>query len=238
MSQSRPELTHATDNPTRILIIEDEGDMRTNLTVMLSMEGFDVRAAANGAEGLEIARQHLPDLVICDVMMPGMDGHAVLEALRGDPALDPIPFLFLTARGTREDLRVGMNLGADDYLTKPVSHHELLTAIHARLTRHRSVEQSVLLKAELKPDFSASLPLEALGLTPREAEVLLWIAQGKSNSEISTILGISLKTAKIHVGHIFEKLGTDNRHAAALCALDWLSTPRKSTTPPPPCRHA
>jgi DNA-binding NarL/FixJ family response regulator len=231
-------MNDASSTPTRILVIEDDADMRTNLTVILTMEGYRVRAAANGIEGLTMAREELPDLVLCDVMMPALDGHAVLQALRADATLDPIPFLFLTARGAMEDLRAGMNLGADDYLTKPVSHDELLTAIRARISRHRSVEQSVLLKAELKPDFSSPTPLEALGLTPREAEVLLWIAQGKSNGEIATILGMRLKTAKVHVGHIFEKLGTDNRHAAALSALDVLSHPRKATENPRPNRRA
>jgi DNA-binding NarL/FixJ family response regulator len=221
-------MTGTDRSSTCILIIEDDADLRTNLAVILEMEGYQVRAVANGRDGLESARRDPPDLVLCDVTMPGMNGHAVLQALRTDDALDPIPFLFLTGRRTRHEVRTGMNLGADDYLTKPVSHEDLLTAVRARIRRHRSVEQAVLQKAELKPDFSSAAPLESLGLTPREAEVLLWIAQGKSNGEVATILGMSLKTAKIHVGHIFEKLGTDNRHAAALQAIDHLSAARKT----------
>jgi DNA-binding NarL/FixJ family response regulator len=212
--------------PTKILVIEDDEDMRTNLSVILNMEGFTVQVASDGDEGIRRAQKDRPDLILCDVMMPGMDGFSVLQALRADAQLNAVPFIFLTARGAREDLRTGMTLGADDYLTKPATRDELIAAIQSRMRRHRTLEESAVSKAELKPDFSSALPLELLGLTRREAEVLLWIAQGKSNGEVATILGMSEKTVKIHVGHIFEKLGTDNRHAAAVRALEILSSPK------------
>ena len=113
-----------------------------------------------------------------------------------------------------------MNLGADDYLTKPVSKTDLLNAIHSRLLR---ASQSA--KAEFKPDFSSYESLLTLGLTPRVAEVLLWVAQGKTNSDIGTILGISESTVKKHLLEIFIKLGVETRSAATLRALEALSTP-------------
>jgi DNA-binding NarL/FixJ family response regulator len=118
-----------------------------------------------------------------------------------------------------------MNLGADDYLTKPASAEDVLDAIHARLDRHTEKEQAALAKVELKPNFASAKPLEALGLTPREAEVLLWIAQGKSNSEIGAILGCAENTVKVHTGRIFEKAGLENRNAATVRALELLSAP-------------
>src|SRR4029434_1893743 len=92
-----------------------------------------------------------------------------------------IPFIFLTARGEKEDLRSGMNLGADDYLTKPVANNDLVQAIEARLSR--SARHA---RREFKPDFSSTAPLLSLGLTPRAAEALLWLAQGKTNPDIAS----------------------------------------------------
>jgi DNA-binding response OmpR family regulator len=109
--------------------------------------------------------------------MPEMDGYGVLESLRADEATVSIPFIFLTAKGDKKDLRTGMNLGADDYLTKPASAEDVLSAPNARLDRHNEKEQAAMAKVELKPNFDSAKPLESLGLTPREAEVLLWIAQ-------------------------------------------------------------
>ena len=209
----------------KILVIEDEPQTRENLLTILQMEGFEPLIASDGREGVDMARRHRPDLILCDVMMPGMDGYAVLEALRANEETVSIPFIFLTAKGDRKDLRAGMDLGADDYLTKPVTAAELLGSIETRLQRHKEKEHAAQQKVEFKPNFDSTAPLEALGLTPREAEVLLWIAQGKSNAEIGTILGMSEKTVKIHVGHIFEKLGLDNRNAATVRAIEVLSSP-------------
>ena len=164
---------------------------------------------------------------MCDVSMPELDGYGVLEALRADSNTVSIPFIFLTAKGDKKDSRTGMNLGADDYLTKPASAEEVLSAINARLDRHNEKEQAAMEKVELKPNFDSPEPLEALGLTPREAEVLLWIAQGKSNADIGTILGCAENTVKVHIARIFEKLGFENRNSATVRALEVLS---KQTT--------
>jgi DNA-binding NarL/FixJ family response regulator len=204
----------------KILIIEDDPEMRRNLATVLRLEKYCPATAENGQAGLELARRETPDLILCDVMMPGLDGYGVLQALRADHKLALVPFVFLTARGEKDDLRSGMNLGADDYLTKPVPKTELLAAIEARL--RRSEQQA---KREFKPDFSSYEPLLSLGLTPRAAEALLWVAQGKTNSDIATILGISESTVKKHVLEIFEKLGVETRSAATLRALETLGSP-------------
>jgi DNA-binding NarL/FixJ family response regulator len=201
-----------------ILIIEDQPDMRENVATILEMENYAVLTADHGQRGLEIARDEKPDLILCDVMMPRMDGHAVLQKLREDPTIAGTPFIFLTARGEKQDQRTGMNLGADDYLTKPATATDLLAAVSARLDREQKRPA-----ADFNPDFSSAAPLEALGLTARESEVLLWVAQGKSNPEISTILGTAENTIKKHLQHIFEKIGVDNRNAATLRTLEVLS---------------
>ena len=208
----------------KVLIIEDHPQMRRNIATILQRENFVVEIAENGRAGVEKARAGIPDIVLCDIMMPELDGHGVLQALRADPDTAEIPFIFLTARSERNDLRAGMNSGADDYLTKPVTRDELLAAIHARLRRRDLLEQQ--LKARLSkfaPDFGNLSSLEALGLSPREAEVLGWVAQGKSNAEIASILRMTEHTAKKHLQHVFDKLGVESRHAAALRALEVLS---------------
>jgi DNA-binding NarL/FixJ family response regulator len=113
-----------------------------------------------------------------------------------------------------------MNLGADDYLTKPVAKADLIRTIGARLARAR--QQAT---APFKPNFDSSEPLGALGLTPRVAEVLLWVAQGKTNADIATILGISESTVKKHVLGIFRVLNVETRSAASLRAVEVLSSP-------------
>jgi DNA-binding NarL/FixJ family response regulator len=201
---------------TKILIIEDEPQMRNNMLLVLKKEGFEVIGAANGQEGITLAKRELPDLILCDVMMPGVDGYGVLAALRAERATETIPFIFLTAKGERGDVRLGMNQGADDYLTKPVAIADLLAAVRARIERCEQQQR------ELRPVFESPRPLESLGLTPREAEVLFWVAQGKMNAEIGIILDASAATVKKHVENIFRKLEVENRAAASLLAMEVL----------------
>lgn len=204
---------------TKILVIEDEPEMRRNLLAILKLERFAAVGVENGRAGLDSARKEPPDLILCDVMMPELDGYGVLQALRDDPATVRIPFIFLTAKGDRRDVRGGMNLGADDYLTKPIAKAELLNAITARLAR--AAQQA---KAEFNPDFNSAEPLiKTLGLTPRVAEVLLWVAQGKTNPDIARILGISESTVKKHMMAIMQALSVETRTAASLRALEVLS---------------
>jgi DNA-binding NarL/FixJ family response regulator len=202
---------------TTILLIEDNAPLRKNLREMLSLEGYEVFAAGDGREGLRLAREQKPSLILCDIMLPSMDGWEILASLRSDPGTAALPFIFLTAKGELPDIRSGMNLGADDYLTKPVARADLLNAIRTRLERH--AQQST----PFVPRFESSLPLEKLGLSPREAEVLLWVAQGKGNQDIAAILGLSPATVKKHTMHIFDKLGVETRAAAMLRALESLA---------------
>ncbi len=204
---------------TKILIIEDEPRMRKNMATVLKMEGYEVLTAENGKVGVATAQRELPALILCDVMMPQLDGYGVLNALRADDATARIPFIFLTAKGEKSDVRAGMNLGADDYLTKPADIDDLLAAITTRLARREEIASGAG-----APNFDSPQPLiDKLGLTPREAEVLCWVAQGKANGDIALILSTTESTVKKHLEHVFEKLGVENRGAASLRAIEVLT---------------
>ncbi|RZM29345.1 MAG: response regulator [Pedobacter sp.] len=118
-----------------ILIIEDNDDIRESTAEILALSNFNVLQAFNGKQGVEQAAKHLPDLILCDIMMPELDGYGVLHILSKNKETAAIPFIFLTAKAERTDMRKGMEMGADDYLTKPFDEMELLNAIESRLKK-------------------------------------------------------------------------------------------------------
>ncbi len=125
----------------KILIIEDESLLRAEVAEWLTFEGYEVLTAENGAEGVELALRQLPDLIICDITMPQMDGYGVLLELRSNPVTARIPFIFTTARAAHEDIRKGMAAGADDYITKPFTHEELMQSVESRLQKKTLEDQ-------------------------------------------------------------------------------------------------
>src|SRR5665213_3580217 len=129
-----------------ILLIEDNDDIRNNTAEILELANYKVIVAANGKTGVEKALQSNPDLIICDIMMPVLDGYGVLHAVHKNDEIKNTPFIFLTAKTERTDFRKGMELGADDYITKPFSGTELLNSVESRLKKLE------LLKSELSPD--------------------------------------------------------------------------------------
>lgn len=129
-----------------ILIIEDNLDVRENIIEILELAGYTVLSAENGKQGIRIAKKETPDLIICDIMMPEADGYTVLHSLGKVPETAGIPFIFLSAKSEMDDVRKGMNLGADDYLTKPFREMELLDAVDTRLKR------SKVFKSDFKKD--------------------------------------------------------------------------------------
>ncbi|MEQ1585904.1 MAG: response regulator [Cyclobacteriaceae bacterium] len=120
----------------RILVIEDNLEMCENIASILKLANYQVYTANSGRLGIELVQQHQPDLILCDIMMPDLDGYGVLHILNKDPSTANIPFIFLTAKSEHKDFRTGMNLGADDYITKPFDGLELFNAIELRLKKH------------------------------------------------------------------------------------------------------
>lgn len=127
----------------KIVMIEDEFDIRDAVMSWLQFEGYTVFGAENGKQGLQIIYQENPDLVLCDISMPEMDGHAVLIELRSDSRFAHLPFIFLTAAVDHDSIRQGMNLGADDYITKPFNQGEVLAAVRTRLGKQEQIQAQI-----------------------------------------------------------------------------------------------
>jgi CRP/FNR family transcriptional regulator, polysaccharide utilization system transcription regulator len=132
-----------------VLLIEDNDAIRDNSSEILELAGYSVIKARNGKEGLELARKQKPVIILCDIMMPDLDGYGVLRAVGNIPELKGTPFVFVTAKSEKQDFRYGMGLGADDYLTKPFSGEDLLSIVETRIKKAR------LLRESLKPDLNA-----------------------------------------------------------------------------------
>jgi len=154
-----------------ILVIEDNENIRENVIEILSLSDYNVIAARNGKEGIDMAQQKVPDLIICDIMMPGIDGYGVLHVLHKDTRTQNIPFIFLTSKSERSDFRAAMELGADDYITKPFAGNELLHAIEIRFAKID------VLKKALTPDLAG---LNELRKTLDNTKTLEQVA-GESN---------------------------------------------------------
>jgi CheY-like chemotaxis protein len=147
----------------KILVIEDGLEILENIREMLTEAGWRVHCATNGIDGISTARTVLPDLVLCDVMMPGCDGYDVLSALRADAATASIPLLFLTARTDRGSMRKGMEMGAEDYITKPFTRTELLAAVQARMERSEFLSERFRTQMQdLRETIARSLPPQLL----------------------------------------------------------------------------
>lgn len=145
----------------RILVVEDERDILENIMETLEMEGFEVEGALNGRIGVQTAKEYLPDLILCDIMMPELNGYGVLLELRRDPTTTNIPFVFLTAKAERSDMRKGMELGADDYLVKPFTTAELLAAVNTRIGRREAISREYEQKFDnLRENIIRALPHE------------------------------------------------------------------------------
>jgi DNA-binding response OmpR family regulator len=131
---------------TKILVIEDDIDLRANLVDLLELEGYEVVFAENGEEGLSRVYQDQPDLVVCDIMMPKLSGFEVLKELRARQDNYVIPVIFLTARADRASIRQGMEMGADDFLTKPFTQQELLRSIRTQLEKRTALRNWLIQK--------------------------------------------------------------------------------------------
>jgi DNA-binding NarL/FixJ family response regulator len=213
----------------KILLVDDDKTLQTVLTRYLEKRGYSVRVVTSGIQGLKLFSQDPPDIVVSDIMMPGMDGLEFCRRLRATKTGQLVPFLFLTAKKDLEDRIQGHYIGADDYVTKPFEPLELLAKIEAQLERSRRIHsemvrlmQNVPKNNDVDDDFDDApvepvapvkepVPEEDLPLTPAEARVFWEVIQGLTNKQISQRLFISPRTVQTHLSNILTKLNLENR---------------------------
>jgi DNA-binding NarL/FixJ family response regulator len=197
-----------TGTPTKpsLLIVEDDAELANNMALILKMEGFDVRVASDGRAGLSMLSHKRPDLILCDILMPEMDGYAFREAVQNMPVVSKIPFLFISALAEPREVRKGMLVGADDYLTKPCSAEDLIAAVNTRLKRFNTIRPPQKKRSRMTAEQRRRL----LQTTPREREILHCVAQGSTSKQIAQQLFISYKTVEVHRLHLMRKLGVTN----------------------------
>lgn len=203
------------DNPL-ILLIEDEKALRENICEIITHYGFQVIASASGEEGIRIVEKSKPDIIICDIMLPGMDGHGVLTTVREQLPAFTGAFIFLTAKSTRADTRAGMDMGADDYLTKPFTKEELINSIKARIEKLAKIQAR-------NPSFENTLAFTELEkialLTQAERKVMRKISEGLTTPQIAQKLFLSQKTIENHRTNISRKLNLSGPNSLINFAL-------------------
>lgn len=213
---------------TTILVIEDEKSIRDEVLDWLRFENYQVLEAENGRVGLTLAQQNKPDLILCDIAMPEMDGHEVLLEVRSNPELSHLPFIFLTASADRDSMRQGMNLGADDYLTKPFSMRELAARVRAvlrRLDKGGGVGPSALLRTgDLTLDRDrreVTVGPASVDLTPSEFDLLATFlsAPGRVFSRLELLDKLQgdayegyERTIDVHIRNLRAKIEPDPRN--------------------------
>jgi diguanylate cyclase len=198
----------------RIVLAEDEPDIRQNLQRLLRLEGYEVWAGCNGQEALTLVREHRPDLVISDVMMPEMTGHELTRALRADPQLSHLPVILLTARADHQDVREGMNLGADDYLTKPFQRSELLQSISSRLEKAAAQQRR---SQQLAAQHQHRAHHDAVTELPNRSHFLLLLQATLQNSARQGLNPLLLGVGLDNLPQMMQMLPTGDMQACVAC---------------------
>lgn len=207
---------------SKVLVIEDDRIMRENTVELLKLSGYEVASATNGKEGIARAHDFLPDLIICDIMMPELDGYGVLHILNKEEKTAGIPFIFITAKSRKEDMRKGMDMGADDFLTKPFQDIELINAVESRIKRHEIVKKryknntqdvhtffqdasELLSLKSIKPKYQSSSyrPKEIIYRSGDDAYFLYFIDKGKVKTYRLNDDGKEFITANYQQGDFF-----------------------------------
>jgi len=196
----------------RLLVVDDEPKLLKAVALTLSAEGYEVMTARSGADAFVSVNQSIPDLIISDIRMPGMDGYEFVQILRSDERTALIPIIFLTAKGQRQDRITGFRSGVDAYVTKPFDPDELLAVIGAILSRiDRSGSALARLVSRLKREESPAEYAFDESFTGAEARVARLVADGLVNKEIAQNLDISVRTVEGHISNILSKKGWNNR---------------------------
>lgn len=199
----------------KLLLIDDDPNLVLLVKDYLEYRGYEVMTAENGFDALQVLASETPQMVICDVMMPEMDGYTFVKHLRNDPKTSWLPVLFLSAKGQSQDRIQGLNTGADVYMVKPFEPEELVAQIEASLKQSSRVTQF----QEQVVEPTIHVPF-AVDLTPTEIKVVQFVARGMANREIAQELCVSQRTVESHVSNMLGKTGLHNRTELARWAIE------------------
>jgi DNA-binding NarL/FixJ family response regulator len=208
----------ANKDSKKLLLIDDDPNLILLVKDYLEFRGYAVTTAENGREALEILGKDLPDMIICDVMMPEMDGYAFVERIRQDSRSGWVPIMFLSAKGQSQDKVKGLNTGADVYMVKPFEPEELVAQVESSLK-----QAGRLMKRTNRIGANDSVRLQVpsnVELTPTELKVVQLVAQGMANREIADKLSVSQRTIESHVSNMLNKTSLHNRTELARWAIE------------------
>ncbi len=201
----------------RLLLIDDDPNLILLVKDYLEFRGYEVIAAGNGMEALDSLKQKLPDLIVCDVMMPEMDGYTFVQHIREDSRTNWIPVLFLSAKGQSQNRVKGLNTGADVYMSKPFEPEELVAQVESLLRQTSRILEGKVTKGENGPKLRVRPKVE---LTLTEQKVVNWVAKGLANREIAIAMNVSQRTIESHVSNMLAKTGLHNRTELARWAIE------------------
>ena len=201
----------------RLLLIDDDPNLILLVKDYLEFRGYEVITAENGREALEVLERDIPDMIICDVMMPEMDGYSLVKHVREDARTSWIPVLFLSAKGQSQDRVKGLNTGADVYMVKTFEPEELVAQVESSLKQASRLIQHQNKGGEAGPKIQVPFDVE---LTPTELRVVQYVARGMANREIDEELNVSQRTIESHVSNMLGKTGLHNRTELARWAIE------------------
>jgi DNA-binding NarL/FixJ family response regulator len=201
----------------RLMLVDDDPNLVLLVRDYLEFRGYDVITAENGRVALETLEQELPDLMICDIMMPEMDGYTLVKKIREDPRTRWIPVLYLSAKGQSQDKVKGLNTGADVYIVKPFEPEELVAQVESCLRQASRLTQRQNPNLDNGPKLRVRRNVE---LTPTELRVVQLVAQGLANRDIARVMKLSQRTIESHVSNMLGKTGLHNRTELARWALE------------------
>ncbi len=212
---------HADKAPKQLLLIDDDPNLILLVKDYLEFQGYEVTTADNGKEALEILQDKIPNLMICDIMMPEMDGYELVKQIRQDSQLSLIPVIFLSAKGQTTDRVKGLNMGADVYLVKPFEPEELVAQVESSLKQVNRLIGNRGNNGQLQTvgvSERINVPPEVT-LTRTETKVVQFVAQGLANREIAEKLNVSQRTIESHVSNMLNKTRLHNRTELARWAI-------------------
>lgn len=201
----------------RLLLVDDDPNLILLVKDYLEFRGYEVMTAENGKLAWQVLDQDVPDLIICDIMMPEMDGYAFVDKLRQDTKLSWLPVIFLSAKGQIHDRIKGLNLGADVYIVKPFEPEELVAQVESSLKQAKRLLDSAPKGFDTERKLEVS---DSVELTPTEQRVITLVAQGMGNRDISVQLEVSQRTIESHVSNMLAKTGLHNRTELARWAIE------------------